>query len=262
MKILAIGNSFSEDATYYLKKIADSAHVDCQVVNLYIGGCSLERHAENIKSNASAYRYERNGVVTDRVVSVKDALQEDRWDIVTVQQVSGLSGIYESYGDNLRVVLDCVKAYAPQAKIYFHETWAYKFDSTHQDFSAYHYSQEEMALAIENTAKRICKENGNMPIIPSGDVIKKLRQHPIFDHKNGGLSICRDSRHVTLVYGRYALGLVWFAALLNGNIDDVTFLPSEADIINGYTMENFECDISKINVIKEAVRHVINHVQP
>lgn len=44
MKILAIGNSFSEDAMYYLKNIADADGVEVKAVNLYIGGCNLERH--------------------------------------------------------------------------------------------------------------------------------------------------------------------------------------------------------------------------
>ncbi len=42
MKILAIGNSFSEDATYYFKKISQSADLDCMMVNLFIEGCSLK----------------------------------------------------------------------------------------------------------------------------------------------------------------------------------------------------------------------------
>lgn len=45
LRILAVGNSFSEDATYYLHQILEIAGVENQVVNLYIGGCSLEREA-------------------------------------------------------------------------------------------------------------------------------------------------------------------------------------------------------------------------
>ncbi len=44
MNILAIGNSFSQDATRYLYDIALSDNVNIKVVNLYIGGCSLELH--------------------------------------------------------------------------------------------------------------------------------------------------------------------------------------------------------------------------
>ena len=44
MNVLAIGNSFSEDATRYLHQIAKAQGTPLTVVNLVIGGCSLERH--------------------------------------------------------------------------------------------------------------------------------------------------------------------------------------------------------------------------
>ena len=43
-KVLAIGNSFSEDATHFLHQICESSGIENEVVNLYVGGCSLERH--------------------------------------------------------------------------------------------------------------------------------------------------------------------------------------------------------------------------
>ena len=64
IKILAIGNSFSEDATHYLHQIAAADQVDMKVGNLYIGGCSLERHWNNIQTNAAEYLYEENGAST------------------------------------------------------------------------------------------------------------------------------------------------------------------------------------------------------
>ena len=53
-KILAIGNSFSEDATYYLHQILEHSGIENQVVNLYIGGCSLERHIGKISKMTDA----------------------------------------------------------------------------------------------------------------------------------------------------------------------------------------------------------------
>ena len=38
LKVLAIGNSFSQNAMTYLHQIARAAGVDLQCVNLYIGG--------------------------------------------------------------------------------------------------------------------------------------------------------------------------------------------------------------------------------
>jgi len=54
IRILAIGNSFSVDALHYFKQTADAAGIETECVNLYIGGCSLERHAENIQNDSAA----------------------------------------------------------------------------------------------------------------------------------------------------------------------------------------------------------------
>ena len=42
MKVLAIGNSFSNDAMRYLHGIAKADVVDMKTVNLFIGGCPLQ----------------------------------------------------------------------------------------------------------------------------------------------------------------------------------------------------------------------------
>ena len=55
MKVLSIGNSFSTDATAYLHRAAVSAGVDLDTYNLYIGGCSLERHWDNVVREAKEY---------------------------------------------------------------------------------------------------------------------------------------------------------------------------------------------------------------
>ena len=67
MNILAIGNSFSQDATRYLHEIMQAGGVPGRVVNLYIGGCSLERHWRNIENEAKDYEYQLNGRATGQV---------------------------------------------------------------------------------------------------------------------------------------------------------------------------------------------------
>lgn len=66
MKILAIGNSFSQDATTYLHQTAQAQGVEMEVYNLYIGGCPLEKHALNLETNEPAYEAQFNGVPTGR----------------------------------------------------------------------------------------------------------------------------------------------------------------------------------------------------
>lgn len=114
--ILAIGNSFSEDATYYLHKIASAAGIDTKVVNLYIGGCPLERHWQNLESGEPGYMYQLNGSHTERYVSIQEALAEEEWDYIVTQQASHDSGWAETYEPFLGLLTEYVKEKVPGAE--------------------------------------------------------------------------------------------------------------------------------------------------
>ena len=77
--VLAIGNSFSRDATAYLHDVCRSMGISAHVVNLYIGGCSLERHWSCVLNHEKAYQYQENGIITDRYVGVSDILHDKPW---------------------------------------------------------------------------------------------------------------------------------------------------------------------------------------
>lgn len=66
IKILAIGNSFSQDATALLELF----DLDLYVRNLYIPGCPLSYHSELIKTKEPAYR-ELSRVIDIRLTPVK-----------------------------------------------------------------------------------------------------------------------------------------------------------------------------------------------
>src|SRR5690554_1071652 len=100
LKILAIGNSFSDDAVeHYLYGLAEANGDNILIGNMYIGGCSLERHYNNMKENAAAYSYRKivdgNKTITPDYKLI-DAIKDEEWDYISVQQVSGQSGIYRS----------------------------------------------------------------------------------------------------------------------------------------------------------------------
>ena len=225
--ILAIGNSFSEDATTYLHDMAASAGAEAKTVNLYIGACTLGAHARNIETDAKVYRYDLNGVPTQRQVSIREALEEEPWDIVTIQQASHKSGIADSYEPGGTAVIDCVRRYAPGAKLYFHKTWAYPADSAYPAFAKYyHSSYAEMARAITAASAEFCRRH-DLPIIPVGDVIEALRPLPCFS-VHGEVGLWRDDLHLSFPYGRYAAAAVWMQTLLGCSADDAPFRPEGA----------------------------------
>ena len=228
-KILAIGNSFSADATTYLHQIAESAGVESKIVNLFIGGCSLERHNSNIETNAAAYAKSLNGASTGETVSVMDALCEDTWDFVTMQQASAVSGLPQSYFPYLYNLSDYVKQYAPDAKQIIHQTWAYEADSAHRRYGNYGNDQKMMYPAVVASYEGAAEKLGGIPIIRCGELVQALRGDPIFDLKEGICRITRDGHHMNIQYGRYAAAALWFETLMGGDINAASFIPDGAD---------------------------------
>lgn len=229
LKILAIGNSFSEDATACLHDIAALDGKEAKVVNLMIGGCSLGTHWKNVLADAADYDYQLNGnVETGRKVSLYEALTEEDWDVVTFQQASRDSGIDTSYYPFIKSLSTYAKKYAPHAQQYMHQTWAYEQDSTHDGFANYGNDQAAMQRQI-NMAVLGAARNIKAKIIPCGEIFTLLRALPGFDYANGGQSLCRDGYHAHLVYGRFALAATWYEVLFGGNILTNNFLPPQTD---------------------------------
>lgn len=250
IKILAIGNSFSQDATYYLQKIAAADGVDMKVVNLYIGGCSLERHWNNIQSETKEYLLENNGESQGEYVSIQEALAMEPWHYIVTQQASHDSGIIETYRPYLENILMYIKKNVPYAKIMLQETWAYESDSLHPGFHNYNQSQQEMYEKVSNAYKVVAKEC-SVDLIPCGDVIQMLRKKSPFLYGYGGMSLCRDGFHMNVIYGRYLLAAVWYKIITKNSIHKNSYVP--------YTKlaPNAICDETVLKVIKETVDEMV-----
>ena len=240
MKILSIGNSFSQDAHKWLHKLGKANGIEFETTNLYIGGCSLETHWKNAEGNNAYYSLELNGNAGTRSISIEEALNLERWDIITLQHVSQYSGMPETYEPYLSQLAKMVRESQPDAKLYFHQTWAYEIDSNHSGFANYNNDQTEMYRHIKEASEKAA-QSINAELIPTGKIIQILRETVSeFDYQYGGLSLCRDGFHFSLDYGRYAAAATWLHTI-TGNKIKVTFF------------EDFNPEILKkiINVVNE-----------
>lgn len=229
LKILSIGNSFSQDAQKWLHQIAEAAGVEILAKNLYIGGCTLETHWNNFDSAAEAYSYELNGQSENAPrSSIQAALREEKWDIVTFQQQSGRAGRPETYLPYLAKLIEGVKGYCPDAALWFHETWEYEYCSTHGDFPFYERNSDIMYGMIYATAHDYAARYG-LGLIPAGEAIHAAKKLPEFDSENGGQSLYRDAFHMHLIYGRMLLGYIWLKKLCGISPVGNEFIPEGAD---------------------------------
>ena len=211
MRILSIGNSFSEDAQRYLNGVAKASGVSLTCFNLMIGGCSLERHYRNMLSGGEVYRLQHNGEDTGFSTSLAEALLSGSWDIITLQQVSSLSCRYESYMPYLSALADFVRRYQPGAKLFMHETWAYEDGSQRLTEELGYRASRDMLRDIMASYRRAAADIRADGLIPSGELLAALQE--------GGIGkLHRDTYHAALGVTRYALSLLWTHVLTGAEI--------------------------------------------
>ena len=230
LKLLAIGNSFSEDAIEQnLFELAAAAGHQMVIGNMYIGGCSLERHWGNAQSNKPDYDYRKIGIdgkmTRTANYTLDKALRDEQWDYVSLQQVSQLSGMYNSFQPYLDSLIAYVRARVPATtKLIWHVTWAYAQNSTHGGFANYDRNQDKMYRAIVEGAQRLKKENAQFSLfVPVGTAIQNARTSFVGDHLN------RDGFHLDLVLGRYTAACTWFECLFGTKVVGNRYAPKGLD---------------------------------
>lgn len=229
LKILAIGNSFSVDGMEYLYQIAKDAGVEEIVLgNLYKGGCSLAQHYGYAKADSEAYTYYKNTTgtwVTTSIKRMSQALADEEWDYISLQQASGDSGVVSAYTTFLPRLIEYVRERNTSAELMWHMTWAYQQDSTHSSFPKYGSNQTKMYEAILGAVNTCIVPNEAFSlIIPSGTAIQNARTSFLGD------TITRDGYHLDYNIGRYIAGLTWYAAITGAPVDNIKYNPSVTKI--------------------------------
>lgn len=229
VRILAIGNSFSQDAVeQYLHELAEAEGISTIIGNMFIGGCSLERHVKNARDNAPAYAYRKIGTDGKKrekgKMSLEAVLADEDWDYVSLQQASPFSGMYETYEASLPELIEYVKARLPKkTKLMLHQTWAYASTSRHSGFKNYNCNQLTMYQVIADAVKKAAKANKIKIVIPSGTAIQNARTSFIGDHLN------RDGYHLDVKIGRYTAACTWFERIFKHNVVGNPYTPEGLD---------------------------------
>lgn len=193
VRLLAIGNSFTHDATTYLASLAEADGNRLVLKLATVGGGPLQihwdkaqQHERNPQQQAGLYR---NGQ------GLKEMLLDGPHDFVTIQQRSYIShdaATYRPYAANLQAY---VRKHAPQAELLLHETWAYRVDDPR--FSAATKSgsaddadaksseprtQRQMYQQVADAYRTIAKELG-VRIIPVGDAFFAADSDPKWGYR-------------------------------------------------------------------------------
>lgn len=227
IKILAIGNSFSEDALeQYFYGLANAGGYKVIIGNLYIGGAPLDLHWKNVQEDKDVYEYRKIGLDGKKErfpkTSISKAIADEQWDYISLQQASPKSGLFETYLEPLPLLFDYVKGKAtnPKVKFVWHQTWAYAQTSTHSGFASYGKDQMKMYQSIMDASKKAMKLVPFDILVPSGTAIQNART------KLGDV-LCRDGYHLDLNIGRYIASCTWYEAIFKQNVVGNTYRPEK-----------------------------------
>ncbi len=226
LRVLSIGNSFSGNAHKYLGQIAESMDSPLILANASIGGCSLARHWLNASTNGVSYSYK------SKKVTLEEFLKADKWNVVTIQQASGLSRFPESYepaGSNL---IAFIQQHAPQAEVVVHQTWAYRQDESR--ITNWKITTDEMHADVSKTYKDFAAKYA-LRVIPAGDAFQLARKTPEWGdftpaNQEAGTPATgrtlqgKDGYHAN-TSGEYLLGCVWYKFLFGNDVRQSTFVP-------------------------------------
>ena len=255
LKVLMIGNSFSQSVLRETPAFAKSAGVGLDLAQCYIGGCSLKTHWANIEKGAADpafapyqihWNYASAANPTNPPLAatvgghsnLQKMLAADRWDVVTIQQRCADSfrpETFQPYADNL---IATIRRLAPQAKIYAHETWSNA--AHHERLAKLGMTQDGMSAKIAETYRDFSGSRG-LGLIPMGTATRLFRRRLPVDY--GPSPKASDGFHGDVVgqgndfshlnrRGHYLQAAVWTAALFGIDPTTVAYRPdslAEAD---------------------------------
>lgn len=269
LKVLMIGNSFSVCVGTDLHQIVrtNSKH-HLELTSAYIGGCTLARHAANLKKAEADIKFkpyrctlwnssERKSKLLGNL-SVNELLKNNNYDIITIQQGSIQSFDYKTYQPHAAEVISYIRKYQKKAEIVIQQTWSYnkkssrilphpkarfKFDSD----SMY----EQLKIAYDTLAKKY-----NLRIIPTGDAVQLYRkyiaqkyQSPDTLPKEPHIVDVVGNRHGDYIHlnhsGRYLQACLWFGFLFNEDIEKITYIPKNIDSTQGKILRKCAKDALK-----------------
>jgi len=226
LKVLDIGNSYTEDATAMLSLIAKASGADLSDMCLYKatrGSGSFknwyDRYFDNddhsysinkvlggIKANITTGR----GDGTDGAL-FRETLQNEKWDIIIIHQYSIYAPYYEEWGTTgnggyLNELLSLIKEKQPQAEIGFllvHSYWdEYRGNKEHSSYARWQ--------LIANSVKQLCEDYGINFVIPYGTAIENLRSSTL----NNEYDLTKDGSHCGIGLCRYTAACCYYESLI------------------------------------------------
>lgn len=203
LRILAIGSSFTNDATSYLDTLIKASGIDTQRLGIYKVVMPFARFNTWVdiwKRQESLYLQQIGGDVKMKSYgSLQDVLSQ-AWDVIVLSQASDASYQWSTFA-SLKEYMEIVCNACPNRKVCF----AYQLQWSH--------TPKEMPYVMQGNVaccEKMSQRYGIDVIIPCGTSIQIARGTALNDSRY----LTRDNYHLNLGMGCYIASCTWFQKLL------------------------------------------------
>ena len=247
IKILGLGNSYSNDTFWMLKDIAESAGYKVTVGISHLSGGTLEQVYDAINGNGTVTTYNKftaNGLNARTNFNAKDIITDEDWDYIFIQQASTSAMDYATYQPALGNLVSYLKANATNSsvKLGINMPWV-------RPISNATIGTAEKQLQVNAAIVDACQQamfNESLDIfIPTGIAIMNGRSNDYLAQVSDELT--RDGSHLDEGIGRYLAALTAFNAIFGEVADgNITYSPGGTN--------NFYSYLSKISAKKAVIQ--------
>ncbi len=239
LNVLMIGNSF---CYYYVEELygmlTAAGYENVNICNVYYSGCELEQHWTWWQTGKANYEYfttNENGRVKTKDVSLEYCLQQQNWDIISLQESS--RGVRESGGPEQHMLKSNVyltdlwgyiKEQFPLSRYLWHQSWTYQIGYDRNGYQMKDINQQwTETVSTKEYALRVCDAFG-LERVNTGEAWHIVRQGG-YDNLCARLSINDgegDYYHDgDIGGGQYLNACVWFEAITGQSCVGNTYRP-------------------------------------
>ena len=265
IRLLVFGNSYGNDATYYLSRMLRcGGYEDITIGHAGESSMAINDHYHNIDDdpdndyiyNGHTFSVHYKTVRGERIdlpADYRAIVSDEPWDYVLFYQGPNSSQALteREYYSECDRFLSAVRENMtnPDGKIIYYMTWAHNVTDT-----------AALYRGIVDITREVISDQPEIDgVLPAATLIQNLRTSYLKDGKAG--DITRDWGHLNYGVGRFAMAMLWYVYLTGGSPDDIDFLPTlDSEFGGDKERAEFFTDVDERNLllIKEAVIAAMN----
>jgi len=206
VRLLTVGNSFSENATKYLARIVEADGTALVHHRCVIGGSGPDQHLAKVAAHEKDPTDKAGLYGTGK--SLKQELAAGKWDVITIQQASIRSHDVGTYRPGMKELYAFIKKHAPAGEVVIHQTWAYRVDDPRFGGKAEPRTQKAMYDGLSDAYRTIARELG-VRLIPVGDAFYAADTDPKWGYRPDPKFDVRSATHPALPEQKHSLHIGW-----------------------------------------------------